>query len=127
MGTRDKAAGVSFSGVLEEEVEDALKGAAQISMGTEISQEDLDNIMALCDQVRAGLGLQAWGLGVVWAEDMGSGRVFLDPNLRRSAADTAHQQRGPHLFVLPATSVRFYTVKASELLVLCGHLTLILL
>eukprot|EP00882_Tetradesmus_deserticola_P013275 GHRQ01014080.1.p2 GENE.GHRQ01014080.1~~GHRQ01014080.1.p2 ORF type:complete len:276 (+),score=144.30 GHRQ01014080.1:405-1232(+) len=51
-GTRDKAAGVDFSGVLEQEVEDALKAAAQISMGTEISQEDLDNILALCDQVR---------------------------------------------------------------------------
>jgi nucleolar protein 58 len=52
MGTRDKAAGVDFSGVLEQDVEDALKAAAQISMGTEISQEDLDNILALCDQVR---------------------------------------------------------------------------
>lgn len=51
MGTRDLAAGVDFSGVLEQEVEDALKAAAQISMGTEISQEDLDNILALCDQV----------------------------------------------------------------------------
>jgi nucleolar protein 58 len=51
MGTRDKAAGVDFSGVLEQDVEDGLKAAAQISMGTEISQEDLDNILALCDQV----------------------------------------------------------------------------
>jgi hypothetical protein len=51
MGTRDLAASIDFSGVLEQEVEDALKAAAQISMGTEISQEDLDNIMALADQV----------------------------------------------------------------------------
>eukprot|EP00879_Flechtneria_rotunda_P022149 GHRR01023372.1.p1 GENE.GHRR01023372.1~~GHRR01023372.1.p1 ORF type:complete len:261 (+),score=75.15 GHRR01023372.1:154-936(+) len=51
VGTRDKAAGVDFSGVLEQEVEDALKTAAQVSMGTEISQEDLENILALCDQV----------------------------------------------------------------------------
>jgi nucleolar protein 58 len=51
MGTRDKAAGLDFSGVLEEEMESQLKEAAQISMGTEISTEDLDNIMALCDQV----------------------------------------------------------------------------
>jgi hypothetical protein len=54
MGTRDKSADVDFSGVLEQEVEDALKAAAQISMGTEISEEDLSNIIALCDQV--GLG-----------------------------------------------------------------------
>jgi len=53
MGTRDKAADLDFSGVLEQETEDALKAAAQISMGTEISEEDLSNIMALCDQVRA--------------------------------------------------------------------------
>lgn len=53
MGTRDKSGDVDFSGVLEQEVEDALKAAAQISMGTEISEEDLSNIIALCDQVRA--------------------------------------------------------------------------
>lgn len=53
MGTRDKSDGVDFSGILEQEVEDALKAAAQISMGTEISEEDLSNIIALCDQVRA--------------------------------------------------------------------------
>lgn len=52
MGTREKSADIDFSGVLEQEVEDALKAAAQISMGTEISEEDLSNIMALCDQVR---------------------------------------------------------------------------
>ncbi|KAF8071264.1 NOP5-2 [Scenedesmus sp. PABB004] len=51
MGTRDRAAGVDFSGVLEADVEEALKAAAQISMGTEISGEDLENILALCDQV----------------------------------------------------------------------------
>lgn len=53
MGTRDKSGNVDFSGILEQEVEDALKAAAQISMGTEISEEDLSNIIALCDQVRA--------------------------------------------------------------------------
>ena len=53
MGTRERAAGLDFSGVLEEEVEGALKEAAQISMGTEISVEDLENIRALADQARA--------------------------------------------------------------------------
>jgi hypothetical protein len=61
MGTRDKSGDVDFSGVLEQEVEDALKAAAQISMGTEISEEDLSNIIALCDQVRLCVEtLQGW-------------------------------------------------------------------
>jgi hypothetical protein len=60
MGTRDQAAGLDFSGVLPEEVEAELKDAAMISMGTEISAEDLDNIRALADQVGAeGAGSSA--------------------------------------------------------------------
>ena len=44
-----------FSSILPEEVEEELKSAAEISMGTEISQEDCDNIVHLCDQVRVRL------------------------------------------------------------------------
>ena len=52
MGTRENAAATDFSGIpLEEEEESHLKDAAVISMGTEISQEDMLNIDALCDQV----------------------------------------------------------------------------
>lgn len=51
MGTREKSAGFDFSGVLEEDVEARLKEIAQISMGTEISQEDLHNIQELAEQV----------------------------------------------------------------------------
>lgn len=52
MGTRENAAGQDFSGIpLEEEEESHLKDAAVISMGTEISGEDMMNIEALCDQV----------------------------------------------------------------------------
>jgi hypothetical protein len=64
MGTRERAAQIDFSGVLEEEVEGQLKEAAQISMGTEISGEDLDNILALCDQVGATGG--GGGMGMEW-------------------------------------------------------------
>ena len=54
MGTRERAAELDFSAVaLEEEVEAELKEAAVISMGTEISEADLLNIMALCDQARS--------------------------------------------------------------------------
>ena len=53
MGTRENAAAQDFSGIpLEEEEESHLKDAAVISMGTEISLEDMMNIEALCDQVR---------------------------------------------------------------------------
>ncbi|KAJ9520732.1 hypothetical protein QJQ45_007600 [Haematococcus lacustris] len=41
MGTRDAAAATSFAGILEEDVEQQLRDAAIISMGTEISGEDL--------------------------------------------------------------------------------------
>jgi nucleolar protein 58 len=53
MGTRDLAADIDFSEFLEEETESALKEAALVSMGTEISGEDVTNISALCDQVIA--------------------------------------------------------------------------
>ena len=51
-GFRVNAAVAEFSSILPEEVEEELKSAAEISMGTEISQEDCDNIVHLCDQVR---------------------------------------------------------------------------
>ena len=53
MGTRDKAADMDFSGILEEEVEGQLKAASQVSMGTDISASDLDNITDLANQVTA--------------------------------------------------------------------------
>ena len=51
MGDRANAAGLDFSGILDEDVEQEVKDAAVISMGTEISQEDLKNIGQLADQV----------------------------------------------------------------------------
>lgn len=51
MGMRNLAAELDFSDVMPEETEQELKHAAQISMGTEISDEDVLNIRALCAQV----------------------------------------------------------------------------
>eukprot|EP00898_Chlorokybus_atmophyticus_P002268 jgi/Chlat1/3041/Chrsp208S00235 len=52
MRTRDRAADVDFSeSGLAEEVEAQLKEAAQVSMGTEVSEEDMLSILALCEQV----------------------------------------------------------------------------
>lgn len=51
MGYRTNAVNVDMSDVLPEEVEQEVKLAAEISMGTEVSEEDLTNITYLCEQV----------------------------------------------------------------------------
>merc|ERR1711983_70028 len=51
MGTRDNAKHVDLSDILPEEVEEKVKEAAEVSMGTEISEEDIINIKHLCQQV----------------------------------------------------------------------------
>ena len=49
---REKAAHLDFSAFVSEELEEKIKELAEISMGTEISDEDIENIVFLCDQVR---------------------------------------------------------------------------
>lgn len=51
MGSREKAADLDFSAILEEDVEEKVKDAAVVSMGTEMSSEDLLHVSSLCDQV----------------------------------------------------------------------------
>lgn len=51
-GARTNVATSDLSDVLPEEIEAEVKLAAEISMGTEVSEEDIGNIMHLCDQVR---------------------------------------------------------------------------
>jgi nucleolar protein 58 len=51
MGIRQNASTTDFSDILEEDVETDVKAAAEVSMGTEISEEDITNIKDLCDQV----------------------------------------------------------------------------
>jgi len=51
MGFRENAKSTDMSEVLPEEVEEKVKEAAEISMGTEISDEDITNIRHLCQQV----------------------------------------------------------------------------
>merc|ERR1719233_2473503 len=51
MGFRENAKATDMSEVLPEEVEEKVKEAAEISMGTEISEEDITNIRHLCQQV----------------------------------------------------------------------------
>ena len=51
MGFRTNAAATDFSTILPEDLEEVLKAAAVISMGTEISATDLQHIHLLADQV----------------------------------------------------------------------------
>ncbi|XP_066543667.1 nucleolar protein 58 [Amia ocellicauda] len=51
IGVRTNVATTDLSEFLPEEVEAEVKTAAEISMGTEVSEEDISNIMHLCDQV----------------------------------------------------------------------------
>lgn len=50
-GDRTNAVSCDMSAILPEDVEQEVKDAAEISMGTEISEEDLLNVGYLCDQV----------------------------------------------------------------------------
>eukprot|EP00794_Sanderia_malayensis_P017670 gene17670-19432_t len=51
LGHKTNAATCDLSSILPEEVEEELKQSAEISMGTDISDEDMENITYLCDQV----------------------------------------------------------------------------
>ncbi|XP_026113710.1 nucleolar protein 58-like [Carassius auratus] len=51
IGARTNVASMDLSDILPEEIEAEVKLAAEISMGTEVSEEDIANIMHLCDQV----------------------------------------------------------------------------
>jgi len=51
MGARVNAARTDFANILPEALQNEIREAAQISMGTEVSEEDIDNIKELCDQV----------------------------------------------------------------------------
>jgi len=51
MGPRQNASATDLSNCMPEEIEKEVKAAAEISMGTEISTDDIKNIQHLCDQV----------------------------------------------------------------------------
>lgn len=51
MGTRDNAAKTDLSDILPEDLEEKVKEAAEISMGTEISDDDIMNIQNLCEEI----------------------------------------------------------------------------
>lgn len=52
LGTRDHVAKTDLSDILPEDIEEKVKEAAEISMGTEISDDDIIKIQHLCEQVK---------------------------------------------------------------------------
>uniref|UniRef100_A0A8D0L3L6 Nucleolar protein 58 n=1 Tax=Sphenodon punctatus TaxID=8508 RepID=A0A8D0L3L6_SPHPU len=51
VGDRKNVSSSDLSELLPEEIDEDVKAAAEISMGTEVSEEDINNILHLCDQV----------------------------------------------------------------------------
>lgn len=51
VGFRTNFSTTDLSDILPEDVEQSVKEAAEVSMGTEVSKEDIENISDLCDQV----------------------------------------------------------------------------
>ncbi|XP_044755099.1 nucleolar protein 58 [Coccinella septempunctata] len=51
IGTRDNAATSDLSDILPEDIEEKIRQAAEISMGSEIAQDDILNIQNLCEQI----------------------------------------------------------------------------
>ncbi|KAK1128066.1 Nucleolar protein 58 [Melipona bicolor] len=51
IGTRENAINSDLSDILPEDVEQQIKEAAEISMGTEISRDDVLSIQRLCDEI----------------------------------------------------------------------------
>jgi nucleolar protein 58 len=51
VGMRQNTSNTDLEDILPEEIETAIKAAAEVSMGTEITEEDLENIQLLAEQV----------------------------------------------------------------------------
>jgi len=51
VGKRENLANIDLSDILTEEVETEVKHLAELSMGTEVSDEDISNVVELCEQV----------------------------------------------------------------------------
>jgi len=82
MGMRTSAVKADLAEVLPEEIETAVKAAAEVSMGTEITQEDLDNIQALAEQVVSFTEYRAQLSGYLSAR-----MVAIAPNLTALVGD----------------------------------------
>lgn len=69
IGDRKNYASATLSELLPEDVEAEVKAAAEISMGTEVSEEDICNILHLCTQVSYNHILSSGSLTVLVIDD----------------------------------------------------------
>ena len=51
VGMRTNVKNVDFDGIVPEELADEIKKCAEVSFGTEVTKDDLDSILELCDRV----------------------------------------------------------------------------
>lgn len=51
LGMRENAKSIDFSSFLSSALEEQVKTAAEISMGTEIAEDDIQHIVQMCDEV----------------------------------------------------------------------------
>ncbi|KAF1811901.1 Nop domain-containing protein [Eremomyces bilateralis CBS 781.70] len=82
VGMRSNASSSDLTDILPEEIEGAVKAAAEISMGTEITDEDLENIKALAEQV---ISFSEYRIEL--ANYLNSRMVALAPNLTTLVGD----------------------------------------
>jgi nucleolar protein 58 len=75
-GFRSNCAETSFAAILPEDLEAIVKAAAEISMGTEISDSDIAHIHSLCDQV---IAISAYRVQL--AEYLRNRMIAIAPNL----------------------------------------------
>lgn len=48
---RENAKSIDLSSILSPNLEEQVKAAAEISMGTEIAEDDIQHIVQMCDEV----------------------------------------------------------------------------
>lgn len=83
VGTRDKMSETDLSEILPEDLEEKVKEAAEISMGTEISDADIINICHLCDEI---LSINEYRLHL--ADYLKARMIAMAPNLTILVGET---------------------------------------
>ena len=109
MGMRSNASQADLSDILPKEIEDAIKSAAEISMGTEITREDLEMIQGQAEQVIAFTEVRAQQANYI-SERMKA----IAPNLTAHVGDLigarliAHAGSLANFARAPASTVQIY-------------------
>ncbi|KAI6105385.1 Nop domain-containing protein [Pisolithus sp. B1] len=101
MGFRTNAATTSFEKILPEDLEAVVKAAAEISMGTEISESDIQHIHALCNQI---IAISAYRAQL--AEYLRNRMNAIAPNLTAIVGDLTHAGSLLNLAKFPASTVQ---------------------